>query len=79
MDRKTQQETAAAVVYATRNDPDAEDEIIETTTSPTLSVVVGVRLSAEDLKAIEPAARATGLGLVGYLRQSALDAAAREP
>jgi hypothetical protein len=73
-------DAAAGQVYATRDDPDAEGDVVETTVSKNLSTVVSVRLTPADVAQIEAVARARGMKLSAFLRQAALlqSAAARD-
>jgi uncharacterized protein (DUF1778 family) len=66
---------AAEAAFATRNDADAEGDVVEVAVSRNLSTVVSVRLSEDDLDVIEAAASGRGVKVSTFLREAALAAA----
>jgi hypothetical protein len=81
MTRKTPEETARAAdeLYAHRDDPDLEGEIVDLKPARSLSTVISVRLNAEELATIEAAASRSGAKLGTFIRRAALAAAGESP
>ncbi len=80
MSRKSPDEVAAAAdeLYASRDDPRAEGEVVDMKPSGRLSAVVSVRLSESDLRTLEQAAATADMPLSAFLRHAALTAARDE-
>jgi uncharacterized protein (DUF1778 family) len=77
MGRKTAEETAtaAAELYAAKDEADNEEGFVDLAPARHLSTVVSVRLSEHDVDVIERAAAEAGIKLSSFLRQAALAAA----
>lgn len=76
--RKTGSELAEAAAELYANRDDLAGETVELAPSRNLKTVVSVRLSEEDLAAVEAAAQARGVTLSKFIREAAL-AVASEP